>query len=97
MINGLYDCHRNRLPVLAIAAHIPSDEIGSAYFQATHPERLFGECSHFCEVIMTPRQVPRIVTMAIQQAVSRSGVSVIVLPGDVAALEAEKAIVPEHV
>ncbi|WP_149094150.1 ubiquinone-dependent pyruvate dehydrogenase [Paenibacillus terrae] len=97
LINGLYDCHRNRVPVLAIAAHIPSDEIGSEYFQATHPEHLFGECSHFCEVITTPRQIPRTVTMAIQQAVSRSGVSVIVLPGDVAALAAEKAPIPEHV
>ncbi|MDO7906767.1 ubiquinone-dependent pyruvate dehydrogenase [Paenibacillus sp. JX-17] len=97
LINGLYDCHRNRVPVLAIAAHIPSDEIGSEYFQATHPEQIFAECSHFCELISTPRQVPRTVTMAIQQAVAKSGVSVIVLPGDVAALSAEKSPIPEQV
>ncbi|AWB44766.1 ubiquinone-dependent pyruvate dehydrogenase [Paenibacillus sp. CAA11] len=97
LINGLYDCHRNRVPVLAIAAHIPSDEFGSDYFQETHPERLFQECSHFCEIITTPRQMPRTLTMAIQTAVARSGVSVIILPGDVAALNASDQPVPEHV
>ncbi|WP_408891924.1 ubiquinone-dependent pyruvate dehydrogenase [Paenibacillus taichungensis] len=97
LINGLYDCHRNRVPVLAIAAHIPSDEIGSEYFQATHPEYLFQECSHYCEVITTAKQMPRSFTMALQTAVSRSGVSVIILPGDVAALEAADLPVPEHV
>ncbi|ANS74226.1 pyruvate dehydrogenase [Paenibacillus yonginensis] len=97
LINGLYECNRSRVPVLAIAAHIPSDEFGSEYFQATHPEHVFGECSHYCEVITTPRQVPRTVTMAIQQAIANQGVSVIVLPGDVAALAAEKNPVPEHV
>ena len=94
LINGLYDCHRNRVPVLALAAHIPSDEIGSDYFQSTHPEYLFQECSHYCEVITTAKQMPRSVTMALQTAVSRSGVSVIVLPGDVAGLEAASLPVP---
>ncbi|XOJ01468.1 ubiquinone-dependent pyruvate dehydrogenase [Paenibacillus polymyxa] len=97
LINGLYDCHRNRVPVLAIAAHIPSDEIGSEYFQATHPEYLFQECSDYCEVITTAKQMPRSLTMAIQTAVARSGVSVVVLPGDVAGLEAADLPVPEHV
>lgn len=97
LINGLYDCHRNRVPVLAIAAHIPSDEIGSEYFQSTHPEYLFQECSHYCEVVTTAKQMPRSITMAMQTAVARSGVSVIVLPGDVAALEAANLPVPEHV
>ncbi|GGA45128.1 ubiquinone-dependent pyruvate dehydrogenase [Paenibacillus physcomitrellae] len=97
LINGLYDCNRSRVPVLAIAAHIPSDEFGSEYFQATHPEQVFAECSHYCEVITTPRQIPSVVTMAIQQAVANRGVSVIVLPGDVAALAAEKNTVPKHV
>ena len=77
LINGLYDCHRNRVPVLAIAAHIPSDEIGSEYFQATHPEYLFQECSDYCEVITTAKQMPRSLTMAIQTAVACSGVSVL--------------------
>ncbi|WP_342570162.1 ubiquinone-dependent pyruvate dehydrogenase [Paenibacillus sp. FSL R5-0749] len=97
LINGLYDCHRNRVPVLAIAAHIPSDEIGSEYFQATHPEYLFQECSDYCEVITTAKQMPRSLTMAIQTAVARSGVSVVVLPGDVAGLDAADLPVPEHV
>jgi pyruvate dehydrogenase (quinone) len=90
LINGLYDCHRSRVPVLAIAAHIPSREIGSGYFQETHPERLFDECSHFCEVITHPAQVPRLLEIAIQTAVAQSGVAVVILPGDVALLPAER-------
>ena len=90
LINGLYDCHRSRVPVLAIAAHIPSREIGSAYFQETHPEKLFDECSHFCEVITHPAQVPRVLEIAIQTAVAQSGVAVVILPGDVALLPAER-------
>lgn len=88
LINGLYDCQKNRVPVLAIAAHIPSQEIGSGYFQETHPELLFKECSHYCELISQPSQVPRVVEIAIQTALARSGVAVIVLPGDVALREA---------
>ena len=84
LINGLYDCHRNQVPVLAIAAHIPSSEIGSGYFQETHPEELFRECSHYCELVSNPEQLPRILTIAINKAILNRGVSVIVLPGDVA-------------
>jgi pyruvate dehydrogenase (quinone) len=88
LINGLYDAHRSMAPVLAIAAHIPSSEIGTCYFQETHPEQLFRECSHYCELISHSRQAPRVLQSALQHAVSERGVSVIVLPGDVAALEA---------
>ena len=84
LINGLYDCHRNRVPVLAIAAQIPSPEIGSGYFQETHPEHLFAQCSHYCELVSHAEQMPRVLEIAMQTAVSRRGVSVIVLPGDVA-------------
>jgi pyruvate dehydrogenase (quinone) len=84
LINGLYDAHRSRVPVLAIAAHIPSREIGSGYFQETHPEHLFRECSHYCELVSHPEQMPRVLDIALHTAVSRRGVSVIVLPGDVA-------------
>jgi pyruvate dehydrogenase (quinone) len=84
LINGLYDCHRNRVPVLAIAAQIPSGEIGSTYFQETHPEHLFAQCSHYCELISQPEQMPRVLEIAIQTAIARRGVSVIALPGDVA-------------
>ena len=87
LINGLFDAHRSAAPVLAIAAHIPSSEIGTGYFQETHPDQLFRECSHYCELISNPLQAPRVVQSAIQHAVSKRGVSVIVLPGDVAALE----------
>jgi pyruvate dehydrogenase (quinone) len=97
LINGLYDCHRSRVPVLAIAAHIPSRELGSGYFQETHPERLFVDCSHFCGVISHPGQVPRLLEIAIQTAVAQSGVAVIVLPGDVALLQAEQDIARVHV
>jgi pyruvate dehydrogenase (quinone) len=84
LINGLFDCHRSRVPVLAIAAHIPSAEIGSAYFQETHPEILFRECSHYCELVSSPTQIPRSLEVGIREAVGKRGVSVIVIPGDVA-------------
>jgi pyruvate dehydrogenase (quinone) len=84
LINGLYDCQRNRVPVLAIAAHIPSAEIGSGYFQETDPKHLFAQCSHYCELVSQPSQMPRVLEIAIQTAISRRGVAVIVLSGDVA-------------
>lgn len=84
MINGLFDCHRNRVPVLAIAAHIPSSEIGSGYFQETHPQELFRECSHYCELVSSPEQIPQVMALAMRNAIMNRGVSVIVLPGDVA-------------
>jgi len=84
LINGLYDCNRSRVPVLAIAAQIPSEEVGSSYFQETHPERTFVDCSVYVEVISHPSQVPRIFEIAIQTALAKSGVAVIVIPGDVA-------------
>src|SRR6516162_1053890 len=87
LINGLYDAHRSGAPVLAIAAHIPSSEIGTGYFQETHPDQLFRECSHYCELISNPRQMPRVLQTAMQHAVSKRGVSVIVLSGDVAAMD----------
>ncbi|EPZ52768.1 ubiquinone-dependent pyruvate dehydrogenase [Alicyclobacillus acidoterrestris] len=96
LINGLYDCHRNRVPVLAIAAHIPSDEIGSNYFQQTRPEQIFKDCSYFCETVMSPDQVPRTITMAMQTAVARKGVSVVILPGDVAGVPDDNPV-PEHI
>src|SRR5437868_11586576 len=84
LINGLYDCHRSRVPVLAIAAQIPSSEIGSGYFQETHPEHLFAQCSHYCELISQPEQMPRVLEIAMQTAIARRGVSVVALPGDIA-------------
>ena len=84
LINGLFDCHRSRVPVLGIAAHIPSPEIGSGYFQETHPQTLFQECSHYCELIAGAHQMPRVLEVAIREAVGKRGVSVIVIPGDVA-------------
>ncbi|MFD3942546.1 pyruvate dehydrogenase [Streptomyces sp. NPDC058579] len=84
LINGLYDAHRSMAPVLALASHIPSSEIGLGYFQETHPDRLFAECSHYSELISNPRQMPRILQTAIQHAVGQSGVSVVSLPGDIA-------------
>jgi pyruvate dehydrogenase (quinone) len=89
LINGLYDCHRSSVPVLAIAAHIPSSEIGSDYFQETHPEFLFKECSYYCQLVSTPAQMPRAVETAMTTAIARRGVAVIVLSGDVARQSAE--------
>ena len=90
LINGLYDCHRSRVPVLAIAAQIPSAEIGSSYFQETHPQNLFRECSHYCELVSNPSQMPRVLEIAIREALGKGGVSVVVIPGDVALAEAQK-------
>ncbi|MFE2328165.1 pyruvate dehydrogenase [Streptomyces sp. NPDC059385] len=95
LINGLYDAHRSMAPVLALASHIPSGEIGLGYFQETHPDQLFRECSHYSELISNPRQMPRLLQTAVQHAVGRGGVSVVALPGDIASLPApEKAV--EH-
>lgn len=84
LINGLFDCHRSRVPVLAIAAQIPSAEIGAGYFQETHPQSLFKGCSHFCELVSGANQMPRTLDIAIREAVGKRGVSVVVIPGDVA-------------
>src|SRR5882757_7363570 len=94
LINGLYDCHRNRVPVLAIAAHIPTPEIGSGYFQETHPEMLFRECSHYCQLVSSPDQMPRAVEMAIRSAIGQRGVAVIVISGDTALKQAVDAPMP---
>jgi pyruvate dehydrogenase (quinone) len=93
LINGLFDCQRSGVPVLAIAAHIPSTEIGIDYFQATHPESLFKDCSHYVELVSNPRLLPQILARALRVAVARRGVAVVVLPGDVA-LEDATAPVP---
>ncbi|MGF6642165.1 ubiquinone-dependent pyruvate dehydrogenase [Paraburkholderia sp. GAS82] len=84
LINGLFDCHRNHQPVLAIAAHIPSTEIGLGYFQETHPQDLFKECSHFVELVSNASQFPRVLERAMRTAIEERGVAVIVLPGDIA-------------
>ena len=83
LINGLFDAHRSRVPVLAIAAQIPSAEIGRAYFQETHPQNLFQECSHYCELVSSPAQLPGVIETAIRVAVAERGVAVVVIPGDV--------------
>lgn len=88
LINGLYDAQRSRVPVLAIAAHIPTSEIGSGYFQETHPQELFRECSVYVEYVASPIQMPRILRTAMQAAVEQRGVAVVVIPGDVALSEA---------
>src|SRR5258708_36568618 len=88
LINGLYDCHRSRVPVLAIAAQIPSRELGSNYFQETRPDILFKDCSHYCEPLSNAPQLPRVLGLAIQAAIGKRGVSVVTIPGDVALLEA---------
>ncbi|MDZ4717681.1 MAG: ubiquinone-dependent pyruvate dehydrogenase [Roseiflexaceae bacterium] len=90
LINGLYDCQRSGARVLAIASHIPTSEIGTSYFQETHPTLLFSECSHYCELVTNPQQVAPVLQIAMQRAISQAGVSVLVLPGDVAGMPAPK-------
>ncbi|GAA1345942.1 pyruvate dehydrogenase [Arthrobacter roseus] len=89
LINGLYDANRSGAPVLAIASHIPSKQIGSGFFQETHPDRLFNECSVYSEMVSTAEQAPRVVNSAMRHAVGRGGVAVVTLPGDIANLDAE--------
>lgn len=89
LINGLYDANKSRVPVLAIAAHIPSEEIGSQYFQETHPQELFRECSVYVEHVAHPSQMPRVLEIAMRTAVEKRGVAVVVVPGDVALAEAQ--------
>jgi pyruvate dehydrogenase (quinone) len=84
LINGLYDCQRSRVPVLAIAAHIPSAEIGRGYFQETKPDNLFRDCSHYCELVSHPAQLPGVLESAIRAAIGHRGVAVVVIPGDIA-------------
>ena len=89
LIQGLYDAHRSGVPVLAIASHIPTEQIGTSFFQETHPERLFVECSHYCELVSQASQMPRLARVAIQHSIGRGGVSVLVMPGDVLYRSAE--------
>jgi pyruvate dehydrogenase (quinone) len=91
LINGLYDAHRSMAPVLALAAQIPSTEIGTGYFQETNPTLSFQECSHYCELVSRPEQLARVTQIAIQHALGRGGVGVVALPGDVADQEASGA------
>ena len=97
LINGLFDAHRSMAPVVAIASQIPTTEIGTGYFQETHPEILYKECSHYCELVSTPKQFPRVFHSAMQNAVGRGGVGVIVLPGDVAGMEIPSGALPDAV
>src|SRR5882757_1513266 len=84
LINGLFDCQRTRVPVVAIAAQIPSPEIGSHFFQETHPERLFQECSSYCELVSSPEQIPRVFEIGVPRSTLDRCVGVVVVPGDVA-------------
>ena len=97
LINGLFDSHRSMAPVLAIASHIPTTEIGTGYFQETHPEILFKECSHYCELVSNPKQIQRVLHLAMQSAVGKRGVGVVVLPGDVCGMEMPNDGVPPSV
>ena len=89
LINGLYDAHRSRVPVLAIASHIPSDEIGSQYFQETRPTELFRDCTVFCEMVLSADQMPRLLEIAMRTAIEKRGVAVLVMAGDTALEDAK--------
>lgn len=95
LINGLFDCKRNHVPVLAIAAHIPSSEVGLGYFQETHPQELFRECADFIELISNPEQLPGVLHRALNTAIGRNGVAVLVIPGDVALMPAPVGKLPK--
>ena len=94
LINGLFDAQRSGVPVLAIAAQIPSEEIGGQYFQETHPQQLFQECSVYCELAATSDQVPRLVEMAMRAALEQGGVAVVVVPGEMFLADAPRSAKP---
>jgi len=94
LINGLFDAAGSRVPVLAIAAHIPRVEIGRSYFQETHPQELFRECSVYCELVSVPEQMPGLLETAMRFAIERSGVAVLVIPGEVFLHDAEPRKAP---
>jgi len=94
LINGLFDANRSRVPVLAIASHIPRDEIGGSYFQETHPQELFRECSVYAELVSVPEQLPRLLEIAMRHAIERSGVAVVVIPGEIFLHHAGRDIQP---
>ena len=96
LINGLYDANRTRVPVLAIAATIPSGDFGTDYFQSTNTIKLFDDCSVYNQVIQTPQQAPRMLQTAIQHAIHKRGVAVLGLPGDIAALPAVESVSSMH-
>jgi pyruvate dehydrogenase (quinone) len=83
LMNGLFDAQRSRVPVVALAAHIPRAEIGTGYFQETHPQDLFRECSVYAELVSTPEQLPRVLHIAMRTAIERRGVAVVVVPGEI--------------
>jgi pyruvate dehydrogenase (quinone) len=91
LINGLFDCYRSRVPVLAIAAQIPSIELGNSYFQETHPEIIYKECSDYCALVSEPDQLPRVLATAIRTAIVKRTVAVVVIPGTVMAAECSQA------
>lgn len=94
LINGLFDAQRSRVPVLAIAAHIPQSEIGSEYFQETHPQELFRECSVYCELVTTAESAPRVLEMAMRAAIAENGVAVVVVPGEVFLHKTDALVAP---
>jgi pyruvate dehydrogenase (quinone) len=90
LINGLFDANRSGVPVLAIAAQIPREEIGGSYFQETRPEELFRQCSVYSELVSVPEQLPRTLAMAMRAALERRGVAVVVVPGEIFLAQAER-------
>src|SRR5204863_8652930 len=97
LINGLYDANRSRVPVLAIAAHIPQAEIGGSYFQETHPQEVFRECSVYAELVSVPEQLPWVLEIAMRCALERRGVAVVIVPGEIFLAQAPGAFEPRAV
>lgn len=88
LINGVYEAHKSRTPLLVIASTIPTIEFGTDYFQETNTIKLFDDCSCYNQMITRPEQVPRMVHTAIQNAIFKKDVAVIGLPGDIAEMDA---------
>ncbi|MFZ1907413.1 MAG: thiamine pyrophosphate-dependent enzyme [Steroidobacteraceae bacterium] len=87
-INGLFESHRNRAPVVLIASQITRDELGFDFPQEVDYTPIYRTCSVFCDEIRTPAQARRKTAMAAQAALSKRGVAVLILPVDVSKAEA---------
>jgi pyruvate dehydrogenase (quinone) len=87
-INGLFESHRNRAPVVLIASQVVRDELGFDFPQEVDFKSVYTSCSVFCEEVRTPAQARRKTALAAQAALSRRGVAVLIVPADVSQSEA---------
>lgn len=88
-INGIYESNRNRAPLILIASQVATSELGIDFPQEVEFKPLYSHCSVFCEAINNPGEARRLATLAAQTALNKRGVSVLIVPGDISAMEVD--------